>query len=188
MIKKLEQDEDLWELFTKKEEYDPILLDKYGRFPYYLSSQRNVFDPEVSDFLIKNGLNPEYPEGRKFAVCLTHDIDFVCPGILNTAARTVKALKRGQFAQASVLPFSRINKTWSPLWNFRQIMELEGNYEAKSTFYFLTLDPGNEDFTFSIEELEGELGHISDDGWEWDFTEGMRLIITRKKSESKREN
>ncbi len=78
MIKKIEQDEELWELFTKKEEYDPILLDKYGRFSYYLSSQINIFEPEVSNFLIKNKLNSEYPEGRKFAVCLTHDIDFVC--------------------------------------------------------------------------------------------------------------
>lgn len=166
LIKKVKQDKELWELFTKKEEYDPILLDKYGRFSYYLSSQRNVFEPEVSSFLIKNGLNPEYPDGKKFAVCLSHDIDFVCPGMLNTAARTIKALKKGQFAQASILPFSRINKTWSPLWNFRQIMELEENYGAKSTFYFLTLDPGNEDYTFNIEELEGKLGHISDRGWE----------------------
>ena len=70
----------------KKEEYAPILLEKYGRFSNYLSSQRNVFEPEVSNFLIKNELNPEYPEGRKFVVCLTHDIDFVCPGMLNTAA------------------------------------------------------------------------------------------------------
>ena len=166
MIKKMEQDGELWKLFTKKEEYDPILLDRYGRFSYYLSSQRNIFEPEVSNFLIKEGLNPEYPERRKFAVCLTHDIDFVYPGMLNTAARTVKALKKGQFVQASILPFSRINKNWSPLWNFRQIMELEASYGAKSSFYFLTLDPGNQDFTFNIEELEGELGHISDNGWE----------------------
>ncbi len=166
MLKKVEQNKELWELFTKKEEYDATLRDKYGRFPYYLSSQRNVFEPEVSEFLLKNGLSPEYPEGRKFAVCLTHDIDFVYTGVLNTAARTVKALKKGQFAEASLLPFSRINKTWSPLWNFRRIMDLEEKYGAKSTFYFLTLDPGNEDFTFSIEELEGELTRISDEGWE----------------------
>lgn len=166
VFKKIEQDREQWELFTKKEEYDPTLLDKYGRFPYYLSNQRNVFEPEVSDFLIKNGMNPEYPEGRKFAVCLTHDIDFVCTGMLNTATRTVKALKKGQFVEASILPFSRINKRWNPLWNFRQTMELEEIYGAKSTFYFLTLDPGNQDFTFSIEELEEELGHILDDGWE----------------------
>ncbi|AKB76715.1 hypothetical protein MSHOH_0232 [Methanosarcina horonobensis HB-1 = JCM 15518] len=166
MLKKVEQNRDLWELFTKKEEYNAALLDKYGRFPYYLSRQRNVFEPEVSEFLLKNGLNPEYPEGKKFAVCLTHDIDFVYIDTLNTAARTVKALKRGQFAEASMLPFSRINKTWNPLWNFRRIMDLEEKYGAKSTFYFLTLDPGNEDFTFSIEELEGELGYILEEGWE----------------------
>ena len=50
--------------------------------------------------------------------------------------------------------------------NFRQIMELEEKYGAKSTFCFLTLDSENEDFTFSIEELDGELGHILDYGWE----------------------
>ncbi|WP_332881937.1 hypothetical protein [Methanosarcina horonobensis] len=65
MLKKVEQNRDLWELFTKKEEYNAALLDKYGRFPYYLSRQRNVFEPEVSEFLLKNGLNPEYPEGKK---------------------------------------------------------------------------------------------------------------------------
>jgi len=166
LSEKIMEDRELWDLFTKKEEYDPILLDKYGRFSYYLSSQRNIFEPHVSKFLIKNGLSFEYPEGRNFAVCLTHDIDFVCPGMLNTAARAVKALKRGQFVQASILPFSRINKTWNPLWNFRQIMKLEKGYGAKPTFYFLTLDPGDEDFTFSIEEVEEELGYILDNGWE----------------------
>jgi len=144
LIKKVKQDRELWELFTKKEEYDPIILDKYGRLSYYLGSQRNVFEPEVSSFLIKNGLSPEYPEGKKFAVCLihdiTHDIDFVCPEMSKTAARTIKTLKKGQFVRASILPFSRINKTWSPLWNFRQIMELEENYGEKSTFYFRTLE------------------------------------------------
>ena len=160
----MEQDEELWELFTKTEEYGPIRLDRYGRSSYYLNSQRNVFEPEASNFLIKEGLNPEYPEGRKFAVCLTHDIDFVYPGIMNTAARTIKALKKSQFVQASILPFSRINKSWSPLWNFRQIMKLEEDYEVKSSFYFLTLDPGSEKITIKIEELEGELGHISDNG------------------------
>ena len=95
----------------------------------------------------------------------SHDIDFVCPGMLNTATRTIKALKKRQFAQAYILPFSRINKTWSPLWNFRQIMELEENYGAKSTFYFLTLDPGNEDYTFILKNWKENLV-ISDHGWE----------------------
>ena len=43
-------------------------------------------------------------------------------------------------------------------------MKLEEDYEVKSSFYFLTLDPGSEKITIKIEELEGELGHISDNG------------------------
>ncbi len=188
LIKKIEEYRALWELFTKKEKYDSILLDKYGGFSYYFSSQRSVFEPAVSDFLIKNELSPEYPEERKFAVCLTHDIDFVCPGMLNTAARAVKALRKGQFAQVSILPFSRINGTWSPLWNFRQIMKLEESYGAKSTFYFLTLDSRNEDFAFSIEELEGELGHISDRGWEVGLHGGHEAYNNPVESRSKKRN
>ncbi len=53
LIKKVKQNKELWELFTKREEYDPILLDKYGKFSYYLSNQRNIFEPEISSFLIK---------------------------------------------------------------------------------------------------------------------------------------
>ena len=100
VLKKIAQDRKLWKLFTNQEEYDPILLDKYWRFPYYLNNHRNIFEPEISNFLIKNGLDLKYPEGRKFAVCLTHDIDFLCTGMLNTVTKTLKALKRGQFAEA----------------------------------------------------------------------------------------
>jgi hypothetical protein len=112
MIKKMKQDGELLDLFIKKEECDPILLDKYGRFFYYLSSKINIFEPEVSNFLIKNELNSEYPEGRNLLHALP--IDFVYSGVLNAAARTVKALKGDKFAKALGLPFSRINKTWSP--------------------------------------------------------------------------
>ena len=79
MIEILKTKEELWDLFTKKEEYNSIFSDKYDRFPYYLSNHRDVFDPIVSRFLIENGLCPEYPDGKKFAVCLTHDIDVVYP-------------------------------------------------------------------------------------------------------------
>jgi hypothetical protein len=62
MIKKMKPDGELLDLYSKKEECDPILLDKYGRFSNYLSSQINIFEPEISNFRIKNGLNSEYPE------------------------------------------------------------------------------------------------------------------------------
>ena len=31
------------------------------------------------DYLVQNGLEIEYPEGKRFAVCLTHDVDDIYP-------------------------------------------------------------------------------------------------------------
>jgi len=166
MIEKLKHNEELWDLFTKKEEYDMSFSDQYDRFPYYLSGQRDIFDPKVSRFLVENGLHPEYPDGRKFAVCLTHDIDFAYPDKLYPIFGTAKAFIHGDLTVAVKIPFSRISKLCNPFWNFRGIMALEAKYNAKSSFYFMALQPGEEDFNYKIEDVKAELKFISDHGWE----------------------
>ena len=166
MIEKLKQNEELWDLFTKKEEYNLTFSDQDDRFPYYLSCQRDVFDPKVSRFLVENGLRPEYPEGKKFAVCLTHDIDFTYPAKMYTIVETAKAVAKGNLVDAVKMPFSSISKRYNPYWNFREIMDLEAKYNSKSSFYFLALNPGEKDFNYKIENLEAELKFISDHGWE----------------------
>jgi len=166
MIETLKQNAELWDLFTKKEEYNSAFSDQFERFPYYLSNQRDIFDPKVSRFLVENGLLPEYPEGKKFAVCLTHDIDFAYPDKLYPIFGTVKAFARGDLTNAVKMPFSRISKQCNLFWNFRDIMALEAKYNAKSSFYFMALQPGEEDFNYKIEDLKEELRFISDNGWE----------------------
>ena len=59
MIEALKQNKELWDLFFRREEYNPLISDQYQRFPYYLSKHRNILEPEVSKFLIGNGLNLE---------------------------------------------------------------------------------------------------------------------------------
>ncbi|AKB83894.1 hypothetical protein MSBR3_3316 [Methanosarcina barkeri 3] len=155
----------MWDLFTKREEYDPVLIEKYESFSYYINGQKNSFESEVPSFLAKNGMNPECPKRKKFVACLTYDINFVCLWALNTASRNLKALKKGHFLRTSTFSSSRVKKVRSLIWSIRQIIELEDNYGIKFTFYFRTLGSGNEDHTFNIEELEGELCHISDQGF-----------------------
>jgi peptidoglycan/xylan/chitin deacetylase (PgdA/CDA1 family) len=164
MFEKLKENEELWDLFTRKEEYSATFLDAYERFPYYLSSHRNIFEPRVSEFLVENGLKPQYPDGKKFAVCLTHDIDAVYPPY--PIVDSIKALAKGKLTEAMKTPFSRVNRKWNPCWNFREIMELEAKYDAKSSFYFLALTSEEMDFNYNIKDLESELGFISDSGWE----------------------
>ncbi|NPE28441.1 hypothetical protein HNV12_10805 [Methanococcoides sp. SA1] len=166
MIEKLKQNNELWNLFTKEDEYNPMFTDQYDRVPYYVSSYRNIFEPKVSKFLLENGLKPEYPDGKKFAVCLTHDIDSIYPQKLRTLYNAFRSLTHGQIVNALKTSFSIIDKSQKPLWNFKDIMELEEKYNAKSSFYFLALDPDDRDFSYEIEDLEHELGHIVDNGWE----------------------
>ncbi|AKB23621.1 hypothetical protein MSMTP_0152 [Methanosarcina sp. MTP4] len=166
MYKKLKENEELWDLFTRKEEYDLTFRDMYERFPYYLSSQRDIFDPRVSKFLLENGLRPQYPDEKQFAVCLTHDIDIIRPSRLYPVLEASRAFVKGNLASAIKISCSRINKKRNPFWNFKEIMELEAKYDAKSSFYFLTLNQGESDYNYKIEDIEDELKTISDNGWE----------------------
>lgn len=165
MEEKLKQNKELWELFTKKEEYNSNILDIYERFPSYLSKY-NSLEPEASKFLIENGLEVEYPEGNKFAVCLTHDIDAVYLSKLGIIRGAAKLLIQQQTKSAFKYLFYNINKRWNPWWNFKEIMALEDKYDAKSSFYFLALDKEDRDFNFKIEDLRHEIGNIADKGWE----------------------
>ncbi|RJS81947.1 hypothetical protein CW713_05725 [Methanophagales archaeon] len=174
MIELLKQNKELWDLFTRKEEYNPLLLDQYNRFPYYLSKHRNIFEPRVSKFLIENGLNVEYPEDKKFAVCLTHDIDVVYLSNSGIMLNVAKLLKNRQFKGAFKVLFNNVNKKWNPWWNFKDIMALEEKYGAKSSFYFLTLNEEDLDFNFKVEDLKYELENIVDNGWEVGLHGGRR--------------
>ncbi len=100
MLEVLKSNEKLWELFTKKEEYESQLLDQYQRFPYYLSKHRECLEPQVSAFLMQNGLKVEYPDNKKFAVCLTHDIDSISFPIMTIASQAAQAVWQRQRSKA----------------------------------------------------------------------------------------
>ncbi len=162
----IKQNNELWDLFTGKEEYSPILLDLYKRFPYYISKNRNVFEPVVSKSLIDNGFEIEYPENKKFAVCLTHDIDAVQLPKFSLITDAVRSLYHFQIKYALKRPFYKINKKWNPLWNFKDILALEEKYDAKSSFYLMGLEKGDQDFNYEPEDLSQEMGNIVDRGCE----------------------
>jgi len=111
MVKLLKSNEELWDLFTKKEEYTPLILDQYKRFPYCLSRHKNIFKPLVSEFLIQNGLSPEYPDGKKFAVCLTHDIeDIVCLSTFELTYEVVSLLQKMQIGKSFRMLLNHVSR------------------------------------------------------------------------------
>lgn len=166
MTTAIKTNESLWELFTKKEEYGATRLDEHGRFSYSLSRQKNVYEPKVSEFLVQNGLRPEYPNAQRFAVCLTHDIDALRFSARRIAYAALRSLGAGNVIVSAKTLLSRISKKCNPLWNFDKIMKLEEKYGAKSSFYFLALDENDVDFRYDLGELANELKDIVDRGWE----------------------
>lgn len=162
----MKQNNEHLDLFTKKEEYTSHFSDIYQRFPYYLSKNRTILEPVISKYLIEKGLKIEYPEGKKFAVCLTHDIDSVYFSKSDLIHDNIKSLASGKIKNVLIKSFSNINKKWNSLWNFKKIMAIEEKYNAKSSFYFLALNKGDLDFNFKIEDLKHEMANITDNGWE----------------------
>lgn len=165
MLGILREDPEVWAIYTRREEYASRLRDRYDRFPFYLSTNRNVFEPVASQYLFDRGFRPEYPDDRDFALCLTHDIDTVYSSLQGKGVKAFNALRTGRFSDAKrSLMQMRTKKL--PWCNFQDIIAMEQEYGASSTFFFLVLDPDNEDYAYDIEDLGPDLGMIVDEGHE----------------------
>jgi peptidoglycan/xylan/chitin deacetylase (PgdA/CDA1 family) len=162
----LKMNTELWDLFARKEEYEANLLDNIGRFPYYLSKNRNIFSPDVSEYLINKNFEIEYPEKRKFAICLTHDIDKVLYPNIDIITGIAGSLYRRRLRDALKVPFYNLHKKWNPKLNFEKIMAIEEKFNAKSSFFFMGLEEGDQDYNYLAKDLSHEMGCIVDRGWE----------------------
>lgn len=166
--RELRLNKEIWDLFTRKEEYFSKQLDEHDRFSFAFSNYKdNILEPQVSKFLVENGFRLEYPENKKFAVCLTHDVDDIYPPITHMLLSALYSMTTLNFNQLSKQVLWKFSKRWrSPYYNFEQIMEIEKRFDAKSTFYFLTAEQDIRRFRYNIEDLAGELKFIVDSGWD----------------------
>ncbi len=182
----LQQDQDIWDLFTRKEEYTNPLRDKYGRFPYYASRNRDIFEPRASQYLVEHGYQVNYPDDAPFAVCLTHDIDAIYQSIASKGLNAYRLFKQGNTPDA-LKKISQMRSRKLPLVNFSSIMDLEEKYGAKSTFFFMAENPGDQDYSYDIGTIEAEIGEITDRGWEIGLHGGHTVYLNANEMREKRE-
>jgi peptidoglycan/xylan/chitin deacetylase (PgdA/CDA1 family) len=117
--------------------------------------------------LFQKGFKLEYPNNRKFAVCLTHDVDEIYPPLKHIMLSSVHCLKYLNLKELKYqINWKLKDKRKSPYINFRKIMQLEEKYDAKSSFYFITANEDLRRFRYNIEDIDNELGYISDNHWE----------------------
>lgn len=156
----------LWELYSRKEEYCATQLDKHGRFTFAASKHNGIEDASVSRFLFSKGIVPQYPNGKKFAICLTHDVDDIYPPLIHTLASSVTCIKKFNIKDLVSQWSQQISKNKkSPYRNFDQIMHLEDKYNAKSTFYFMATERDLKR-VYNIKDIEDDLKAIINNGWD----------------------
>jgi len=164
----VKRDRRLLDIFVAKQEYRGK-RDRFGRFLYEFSTNRNVLEPIVSKHLFDEGfLRVEWPENHKFAACLTHDVDQVYPTwkytLFNTAKFALKLKPKEGFKR--LVSKAEKNTSSNPCWNFREILKLEERHGAKSSFYFKATLKDSVDWAYDIEDVKDELNYITDMGWE----------------------
>jgi len=162
----IKKDNDLWNLYTRKEEYCQKKVDSEDRFCYSFSKQKNPFDPNVSFYLKELGFKSNYPDDKNFSVLFTHDVDHIY-------------LSKNQFFR-SILPhplckdtlgFLRVakerltNKNINYI-NFRKIIQLEKKYDVQSSFYFFSSCEDSIEMNYQIEDIKNEIFYILDEGFE----------------------
>jgi len=164
----LKQNQEIWDLFTRKEEYSPEKLDEHSRFLCTESDLKRAFEPSVSKYLVEHGgMKVEFPENKTFAVCLTHDVDDIYPPLSHSLLSSAHCLKSLNFqGSAAHLLWKLRGKEHSPYINLAEIMDLEANYGAKSSFYFIAAEADPQRFRYNVEDIEHNLGEVSDRGWE----------------------
>lgn len=182
----LRQNPELWDHFTRKEEYGSSIRDQYDRFPYYASKCRDIFEPIASRYLVEHGYSVKYPHDAPFAVCLTHDIDSVYRSVPSKGLGAVRSLSQGKFSEA-VHSVAQMRSKKQPLCNFSAIMDLEEKYGAKSTFFFMVGNPGERDYSYRIEDLEPEIKEIIDRGWEVGLHGGHTTYLNLQEMKEKKE-
>jgi hypothetical protein len=158
----VQKNPELWDIFTCKEEYAGA-RDEFGRsLPPH---NRNILEPVVSKFLMERGYTMQFPHGHSFAVCLTHDIDVLnqsIPSRCNSALQDTLSQRTADVVSTC----SRIFSKKSFWWNFRDTIALEERYQATSSFFFMALEEGEQDYNYHIREVEEELAFIADKGCE----------------------
>jgi peptidoglycan/xylan/chitin deacetylase (PgdA/CDA1 family) len=169
-----------WGAYTLKEEADGGGLDEWGRV---LARDRDATDPKASRYLAEKGLKIDYPEGKRFAICLTHDIDKAYVGV----GRKILNMTRGRLGGRMLGEYlGDLTSPERPNCNFDQIMKLEEEHGAKSTFFLLALELGEKDYNYRVENLQSYTLAVLDKGFEIGLHGGWeayrdRAALTREK-------
>jgi len=145
------------------------------------------YERKLFEFLIKaceksSPIHPKpfWPDGKKFAVCLTHDVDEIRKTYqyLTQAVRGLKDRRLSKTIYQLKSFFTDKIHGRNPYWTFEELMRLEEKLDVRSTFYFLketakvdifkpsTWHHYARRYDFKEPDVAGIIRKLSSNGWE----------------------
>ena len=96
----------------------------YGRDRLF--NKVNIFDPIISAKVFEEGFVPHYPDNKKFAACISHDIDFLFAreGIFSKGLNATKKLVKGELALCNYYLQSIVKRKVFPDLSLNTLVQL----------------------------------------------------------------
>jgi peptidoglycan/xylan/chitin deacetylase (PgdA/CDA1 family) len=160
---------------------------------------------------LHNQLEPLWPGGKKFALCLSHDVDEITERaswskISHRLINTIRS-KPGyrKVTEQSLYSLARIyrklrHKGIDPLWHYDDWLKIEDEYGYKSTFFFFPPDVGSphyDDCAYKFKDtivfdgikmsVEDMAKQIDRNGWEVGLHGSYNSAISLKLLKSQRQ-
>src|SRR6186713_2070076 len=152
----------IFDLYTNASEYKDEFPDLFGRSRFYNSGNKDIFNPVISNKLFSEGLRPFYPGGKKYAVCVSHDIDHLyirqssSRKLLNAGKKLLKGRPVQGFSDLGQLARPKVHRNY----DLKKLIEINDRFNIRSSYYFLALQKGEEDFNYSLKDIEDQLNTV----------------------------
>jgi hypothetical protein len=169
----LRKNQEVWDEYTRPEEYFDAGYDRHTRFLFTASSNPDPCVPRVSAYLQDQGYVAEYPDDHPFAVVLSHDVDDVTVAPRHLVFAVRNAVRHREVSSTLHLARGFLNPKKSPYRTFQKIMELERKYDAMSSFYFLASPDDVFGKKYTLQDVEGDMKRVLDAGCEVGFHTGF---------------
>jgi hypothetical protein len=146
-------DDQLMRIFLGSDDFNAGFKDEHGRVRFWSSKNRGILDPIVSRKLYNDGFRPIWPNSKKFAVCISHDIDFLYK--TNSFKGSIKKFVK----RPSLQGITEIGTRRAPYRNIsiERLVDYFLKREIRTSFYLLALNKEAVDFNYTLEEIQESL-------------------------------
>lgn len=178
---------DFKEIYCAAREYSPDVVDRFERVPPMLANI-HATEPILSQLIYDDGFLPVYKDNKQYAVCFSHDIDFIYEPKNKNAflLSTIESLKQRNLNRLSYNLKNITGSVPNPEWVLDNLIELERKHKIKSSYYFLCLQRGEEDYNYDISSMKSYISHLVNDGYEIGLHGGHNAYASAEKIKSEK--